>query len=143
MLRPTVATGNTTFLEWRAARAAPNFTLVRRGAHTPEELETLLEDAFVMRDREALTRLFENGAVLGAGDVREARGQEEIARFAAALWDHDRTYVADPRRVLQARNTALVLSEQGLNVARRGRDGDWRYAIALLSFEDIGRRGER
>ena len=95
-----------------------------------------------MRDREALTRLFENGAVLGAG-VREARGQEEIARFAAALWDHDRTYVADPRRVLQARNTALVLSEQGLNVARRGRDGDWRYAIALLSFEDIGRRGER
>ena len=116
---------------------------MKGGARTPEELETLLEDAFVIRDRDALTELFENGAVLGAGDLREARGEEEIARFATALWDHERTYVAAPRRVLQARDTALVVSEQGINVVRRGRDGEWRYAIALLSFDDIGRRGER
>ncbi len=42
-------------------------------ARTPEELETLLEDAFVIRDREAVAELFEHGAVLGDGP-REARG---------------------------------------------------------------------
>ena len=104
------------------------------GARTPEELETLLEDAFVIRDAEALIELFENGAVLVGGDVREARGEEEIARFASALWDRDHTYVADPHRILQARDTALVVADRGVNVARRGSDGAWRYAIALLSL---------
>jgi Domain of unknown function (DUF4440) len=113
---------------------------MKRGARTPEELETLLEDAFVTRDRAALTQLFENGAVLVGGNVREARGEEEIAQFAAALWDRDRTYVADPGRVLQARDIALVVADGGINVARRGSDRAWRYAIALLSFDDIGRR---
>jgi hypothetical protein len=113
---------------------------MKRGARTPEELETLLEDAFVTRDRAALTQLFENGAVLVGGNVREARGEEEIAQFATALWDRDRTYVADPGRVLQARDIALVVADGGINVARRGSDRAWRYAIALLSFDDIGRR---
>lgn len=116
---------------------------MKRGARTPEELETLLEDAFVIRDREALTELFENGAVLVSSDVHEARGEEEIARFARALWDRGRTYVADPRRVLQARDTALVVADRGINVARRGSDGAWRYAIAFLSFDDTGRREDR
>jgi hypothetical protein len=115
---------------------------MKRGARTPEELETLLEDAFVTRDRAALTHLFENGAVLVGGNVREARGEEEIAQFAAALWDRDRTYVADPGRVLQACDIALVVADGGINVARRGSDRAWRYAIALL-FDDIARRGAR
>jgi hypothetical protein len=59
--------------------------------------------------------------VVGRG-LKEARG-EEIARFAEALWDRDFTYLADPRRVLQARDTALVVAERGVNVVRRGRDG--------------------
>ena len=40
---------------------------MRQGARTPEELETLFEDAFVIRDRTALAGLFEDGAVLSAG----------------------------------------------------------------------------
>src|SRR5680860_841480 len=104
------------------------------GARTPEELETLFEDAFVIRDREALSQLFEDGAVLLAGDgLQEARGGEEIARFATAMWRCDRTYLADPRRVLQARDTALVVAGRSINVLRRGSDGAWRYAISLLS----------
>ena len=58
---------------------------MRPGARTPEELETLFEDAFVIRDREALAQLFEKGAVLVAGDGPQARGGEEIARFATAM----------------------------------------------------------
>jgi hypothetical protein len=108
---------------------------MRPGARTPEELETLLEDAFVIRDREALGQLFEDGAVLVADDGGwEARGGDEIA--AREMWAHDRTYLADPRRVLQARTTGLVLTRRGINVVRRGSDGAWRYAIALLSRHD-------
>ncbi len=107
---------------------------MRPGARTPEELETLLEDAFVIRDREALAQLFEDGAVLVADhEGREARGGDEIARLAREMWAHDHTYLADPRRVLQARTTGLVLTRHGINVVCRGTDGAWRYAIALLS----------
>ncbi len=110
---------------------------MKRGASTPEELETLFEDAFVIHDREALAELFEDGALLVAGDgAQEARGGEEIARCAAAMWDRDRTYVADPWQILQARDTALVVAELSINVVRRGSDGSWRYAILLLSLGD-------
>jgi hypothetical protein len=103
------------------------------GASTPEELETMFEDAFVIRDREALRLLFEDGAVLAAGGgLGEARGADQIARVAAAIWERERTYVADPRRVLQARDTALILGDRGINVVRRGADGAWRYAISFL-----------
>jgi hypothetical protein len=78
--------------------------------------------------------MFEEGAVLVAGaGPREARGGEEIGRLARALIQAGRTYVAEPRRVVQARDTALVFGSDGLNVVRRGGDGGWRYAIALLS----------
>ena len=109
---------------------------MRSGASTPEELETLFEDALLTRDREALIELFEDGAVLVAGDgQQQARGGEEIAWFANGMWEDDQTYVAEPRRVVQARDTALVVAERSINVARRGSDGAWRYAIALLSLE--------
>ncbi len=117
---------------------------MRPGARTPEELETLFEDAFVIRDREALVQLFEAGAVLVASDgLREARGGEEIAQFARAMWERDRTYLADPRRIVQARDTALVVAEGGINVVRRGSDGSWRYAISLLSLDDTTKKEEQ
>ena len=117
--------------------AERSFAPMRPGARTPEELETLLEDAFVIRDREALVELFEDGAVLASADgLPEARGGEEIARYATAMWDGERTCLADPRRVLQARDTALVVAARGINVVRRGSDGAWRYAIALLALDD-------
>lgn len=117
---------------------------MKAGARTPEELETLFEDAFVTRDRAALAQLFEERAVLVAGDgLQEARGVTEIARLATAMWDRDRTYVADPRRVLQARDTALVVAERSINVMCRGSDGAWRYAISLLSLDDTTAREEK
>jgi hypothetical protein len=106
------------------------------GARTPEELETLLEDAFVLHDRQALAQLFHPGAILVAGGgPPEARGRRQIARVATQLWDLDRSYVADPRRVLQVHDTALVLAGHAINVVRRGTDGFWRYAISLLDLE--------
>ena len=108
---------------------------VRSGANTPEELESLLEDALVIGDLEALAGLFDDGAVLvPAGEGVEARGGREIARSAAAMADRGYAYIADLRRVLQARDTALVVAEHGVHVLRRGTDGMWRYAISLLDM---------
>ena len=96
----------------------------------------MFEDAFVTRDAEALSAMFAEGAVLAIGEGRAAaRGVEEIGRLAAVLWEGDRTYVADPHRVVQARDTALVLADGAINVVRRGSDGAWRYSIALLSLD--------
>lgn len=106
-----------------------------QGARTPEELEALFEDAFVLRDAAAVARLFEARALLVAGGLAgEARGNGEIALSAPGLWAYDCTYVADLRRVVQAHDIALVLAAQGTNVVRRGSDGAWRYAISLLSI---------
>ncbi len=107
-----------------------------QGARTPEELDALFEDAFVLRDPGAVTALFEAQALLVAGGVTgEVRGSDEIGLAASALWSRDVTYVADPRRVVQAHDVALVLAAQGTSVVRRGADGAWRYAIALLAIE--------
>jgi hypothetical protein len=108
------------------------------GARTPEDLETLLEDAFVLRSGEMMAELFEDGAVLVADDgTREARGQEEIALLARQIWQRNRTYLAEPRRIVQAGNMALIMTQHGANVVRRGTDGAWRYAIALLSQDHL------
>ena len=96
----------------------------------------MLEDAFVTRDGEALGDLFEEGALLvAAGRRQQARGGQAIVQYAGAMWRADRTYIAEPRRILQAGETALVVAERAINVVRRGRDGAWRYTISLLSFE--------
>ncbi len=114
---------------------------MRSGAQSPEELETLFEDAFVLRDHAALAELFDNGAILAAeAEPTEARGGEQIARLASAIWGRNRLYIAAPRRVLQAREITLIVADQGINVARRGSDGNWRYAIALLNDETTERR---
>jgi ketosteroid isomerase-like protein len=103
----------------------------------------LFEDAFVVRDRAALAALFEDDAVLvKEGGTHEARGGHEIARMATTMWDGNRTYLADPRRVLQARDTALVVAEHGINVVRRSSDGIWRYAISLLDINERRSRKE-
>jgi hypothetical protein len=106
------------------------------GAHTPEELETLLEDAFVLHDSRALAQLFDPSAMMIVGGLPEARGRQQIAGVAAQLWDSERLYLAAPRRVLQVRDTALVVAARAINVVRRGEDGSWRYAISLLDLEN-------
>ena len=112
------------------------------GARTPEELETLLEDALVIGDGDALATLFEEGATLVASDDRPVRG-ETIARSALAIWGGDHPYVADLLRVLVARDVALVVGERAINVARRGPDSAWRYVIVLHLEEDGIERGGR
>ena len=103
-------------------------------ARTPEELDALFEDAFVLGDPGALASLFEARALLVAsGAVGEVRGNEKIALSASPLWSLELTYVAAPLRVVQAQDIALVLATQGTSVARRGADGAWRYAISLLT----------
>jgi hypothetical protein len=83
-----------------------------------------------------VAQLFEEGAMLVAGrGLPEARGREEIARVATEMWELERSYVADPRRVLQVGNTALVLPGRAINVVRRGDNGSWRYAIAFLDLK--------
>ncbi|MDP9368202.1 MAG: hypothetical protein M3Q03_08005 [Chloroflexota bacterium] len=114
----------------------PPDPVVVGGARTPEELETLFEDALLIRDPASLATLFEEAAVLVTGDAQPARGGEEIARLALATWEGDRTYVAEPRRVVQARDIALIVVERGVNVARRDRNGTWRYAVLLKSVDD-------
>jgi hypothetical protein len=108
---------------------------VTQGPRNPEELEALLEDAFVLRDAGAVAPLFEERALLVVDGVGgEARGSEEIARAASGLWSRDYSYVADPRRVAQAHDIALVLATEATSVVRRGTDGLWRYAISLVSI---------
>lgn len=103
------------------------------GARTPEELETLLEDACIVQDVDAVLRLFERDAVLLAlGRTREARGEVEIARAASAMWARERRLLAAPRPLLQAGDTALSVGAV-INVMRRGPDRTWRYAICAIA----------
>jgi quercetin dioxygenase-like cupin family protein len=108
---------------------------ITSGARTPEELETLFEDALLVRDHKVLTALFESGATLVMSSDEPVRGGEAIARAALASRNGIGAYVADPRGVLLARNSALVVTDRGVNVMHRGDDGAWRYAIVLHAVE--------
>jgi ketosteroid isomerase-like protein len=92
---------------------------MKPGARTPEELDALLEDAFVVRDRRAVAALFESEALLVHGAAGEARGAREIASWATETWKLGLTYVAAEPRVLQAGDTALVLTPEGIGGGRR------------------------
>ena len=78
------------------------------GAHTPEELEALLEDAVVLGDREAVAVLFEDGVEIPA-----------LARERV---------VTRPVRVRQRGDLALVIGN-GTKVLRRLAEGSWRCVI--------------
>jgi ketosteroid isomerase-like protein len=108
---------------------------MRPRARTPDELDALLEDAFVLRDRRAVAALFESDALLVDAAAGQARGAGGIASWATQTWKRGLTYAAAEPRVLQAGDTALVLTPDGIAVARRHDHRAWRYAIALLSVE--------
>ena len=102
------------------------------GGQTPEELETLLEDAVLLGDADAVAGLFQPGGVLVAGAAPPLRGRGQIREAAAALCLRRPGYLAEPRRVLQVRDVALLLGRDVVNLARRGDDGTWRYDICVL-----------
>jgi hypothetical protein len=112
---------------------------MRSGARTPEELDALLEDAFIVRDGRVIAALFESEALLVDAGAGEARGAREIASWATQTWKRGVTYLAGEPRVLQAGDTALVLTPEGISVARHD-DRGWRYAIALLSLDQATER---
>src|SRR5215218_5688025 len=116
---------------------------MRPRARTPDELDPLLEDAFVLRDRRALAALFESDALVCDATAGQARGAGEIASWATETWKRGITYVAAEPRVLQAGETALVLTRDGIAVARRHDDRAWRYAIALLPFDHTTAKEEQ
>ena len=108
---------------------------MRPRARTPDELDPLLEDAFVLRDRRAVAALFESDALLVEATAGQAHGGGEIASWATDMWKRGWTYVAAKPCVLQAGDTALVLTPDGIAVARRHDHCAWRYAIAFLSVD--------
>ena len=105
-------------------------------ARSPEELETLFEDSLLVRDCPALSQLFDGRSTFVAQNVGTARGSAEIARLALATWHGNAPYVADPRQIVQARDIALIIADRAINVARRGHDGVWRYAIVFADGHD-------
>jgi hypothetical protein len=116
---------------------------MRPRARTPDELDVLLEDAFVLRDRGAVVALFEGEALLVDAAAGQARGTDEIASWATETWKRGVTYAAAEPLVLQAGDTALVLASDGIAVARRHDDCAWRYAIALLSVDHTTAKEEQ
>ena len=111
------------------------------GARTPEELDLLYEDAFVLGDTARLCSLHADGAVVVTSEDGEAaRGEQAIASAISALLAEDRTYLAGPRRVLQSRDVALLIADGGIHVMRRARDGAWLAAISMLDSKTTDRR---
>jgi hypothetical protein len=103
-------------------------------AATPEELETMLEDAFLSWDRSVLRDLFEEGAVvLAQPERRPARGIEEVTSRVVGMWERGRTVVGGAGTILRTGDTALALGADALSVMRRGGDCRWRYSIFVFS----------
>lgn len=87
----------------------------------------MLEDALVLGDGRAAAQLFDDGGVLVL-DAVVHQGPNHGDVLAAV----NRGYLAEPRRVIQTHDTALLLGNGVINVARRGGDGTWRYRIAVI-----------
>lgn len=103
---------------------------VAAAAATPEELETLLEDAFVLRDECAFDDLFERRAVVVTS--------EGPRRRAGAPWPAVERYVAERRRIVQAGDCALLIGARTFAVLHRGPDRGWRYAITSMGGGSAG-----
>jgi hypothetical protein len=96
-------------------------------ASSPEELELLLEDAFVLRDDLAAAALFEDGGVL-IERTGDARGPRHVAGLLA-----ERGYLASPSSVTVISDIAVVVGPQTVNISRRDPHGGWRLVAAILT----------
>lgn len=112
-------------------------------ASSPEELETLLEDAVLLGDETAVLSLFEAGAVLITGSG--VTGPEQALAELASLG-----YVAAIRTVTGRREVAVIVGDHAVNVSCRGPDGSWRLVAAIMRSgtpQDLnatpGQRGDR
>jgi hypothetical protein len=101
-------------------------------ASSPEELETLLEDAVLLRDAAAVADLFEPGAVLITGPA--ITGPEHALAELATLG-----YVAAFRTVTVRPCLAVVVGDHAVNVSIRAPDGAWRLVAAVIRQSTSGR----
>ena len=94
-------------------------------ASSPEELETLLEDAVLLGDQAAVLSLFEVGAVLITGS--RVTGPEQALTELTSLG-----YVAATRTVTGRREVAVIVGDHAVNVSCRSPDGSWRLVAAIM-----------
>lgn len=94
-------------------------------ASSPEELETLLEDAVLLGDQAAVLSLFEAGAVLITGP-RVTGPQQALAELASL------GYVAATRTVTGRREVAVIVGDHAVNVSCRGPEGFWRLVATIV-----------
>lgn len=94
-------------------------------ASSPEELETLLEDAVLLGDEAAVAVLFEAGAVVITGP-RIAGPEQALAELGQL------GYVASTRTVTVRRDIAVVVGDHAVNVSCRASDGAWRLVAAIV-----------
>ena len=100
-------------------------------AFSPNELETLLEDAVLLGDGPAAAELFEPGGVLIPGPRSpQARGRAAIAAYVHAASGRP-GYLAGSPLTAHSRDIALLAGPAAINVARRRTDGSWLFVISL------------
>jgi len=102
-------------------------------ASSPEELETLLEDAVLLGDEGAVASLFDQGAVLVAGPL--VTGPERALAELTKLG-----YVATTRTVTVQHDTAVVVGDQTVNVSVRTPHGAWRLVATIVRPGNVKRR---
>lgn len=90
-------------------------------AATPEELDTLLEDALLLHDDAAVAALFERGAVLVAwpGYVRGGAQAMELLSQCGHLASAHLVQIFD--------RVALVVGDTTITVSCCGADRRWRF----------------
>ncbi len=93
-------------------------------APSPEDLETLLEDALLLGDEAAVLALFDAAAVVITGP--HISGPRQALAELTALG-----YVASSRVVTRWRGLAIVVGDDTVNVSCRASDGTWRLVAAI------------
>lgn len=92
---------------------------------SPEELETLLEDALLQDDGESLRELFEHGRVRVTGTGAVVEG----GPAAAVLAEHGFVTSGSPVRVSP---DIAIGSGPVVTVSRRGVDHYWRLLVVVV-----------
>lgn len=95
-------------------------------AASPEELDTLLEDALLMNDGPAVAALFAGADVLVAAPGCIRHGAEATDLLA------ERGYLASPCCVRVGPGIALAVGEGAVTVSWRGTDGRWRLLAVVV-----------
>ena len=96
-------------------------------AASPEELDTLLEDALLMNDRAAVAALFWAAEVRVCSAGRVLSGADATDLLARC------DYVASGCCERVAADVALAVSEATVTLCRRGTDGQWKVLVVVLT----------